>query len=311
VQVTVTDSLGNSVFGESPLTVTLPAPIANLSPTSLTFTATPSGTASAAQTVTLSNIGSAPLSITGTGISISGANATDFSQTNPCGTSVAAGGNCVISVKFTPSLSAGSETATLNVADNASGTPQQVQLSGIALPPPSVSCNIPTINLSGDFGTAQITCTATNFTGNIALECNLPASLSQFITCSFSPSSLNFASSNTASTTLTIQAAQQSTSLGRKPRPWAVSSGGVAFGAVLWLPACAFVLRRKKGSTKRNVLGRGILFLLILLCGLPLITSCVGKSNGPPAPPAGTYQASVVLTGPGLDETFTFTIQEP
>ena len=156
--ITVTDSIENSVFAQTPLTVTPPAPIANLSPTSLSFAATPSGTASAAQTVTLSNTGSAPLSLSGTGfgISISGANATDFAQSSPsCGTSVAAGANCAINVTFTPSLSVGSETATLNVADNASGSPQQVQLSGIALPPPSVSCTIPTISLSGDSGTAH------------------------------------------------------------------------------------------------------------------------------------------------------------
>ena len=305
VTVTVTDSASLTFSANFPIAVIASAPIANLSPTSLTFSAQSSSTQSAAQTVTLSNTGNAPLSITGTGISISGTNATDFSQSNPCGTSVAAGSNCVISVTFNPSLLApGTYTATLNVADNASGSPQQVQLSGIALPPPSVSCNIPTINLSGDSGTAQITCTATDFTGTIALECNLPTSLSAYITCSFSPSSLNFASSSTASTTLTIQPVQ-SASLVRKSRPWAVPSGGVAFGAVLWLPVLAFVMRRKKGK-----LERGIMFLLILLCGLPLITSCGGKS-GPPTPPAGTYQASVMLTGPGLNETINFTIQVP
>ena len=285
---------------------TASGPIANLSPTSLTFSAQPSGSQSAAQTVTLSNTGNAPLSITGTGISISGPNATDFSQTNTCGTSVAAGSSCVISVTFTlnAGLATGSYAALLNVADNASGSPQQVQLSGIALPPPSVSCNIPTINLSGDSGAAQITCTATDFTETIALECNLPASLSQYITCGFTANSLNFASSSTASTTLTIQPAQ-SASLVRKSRPWAVSSGGVAFGAVLWLPAWVFVMRWKNERSKR-----GILLLLILFCGLPLITSCGGKT-GPPTPPAGTYQASVVLTGPALNETITFTIQVP
>jgi hypothetical protein len=75
---------------------------------------------------------------------------------------------------------------------------------------------------------------------------------------------------------------------------------------VLWLPTWAFVMRQKRGRSNR-----GVLFLLILFCGLPLITSCGGKSKGPPTPPSGTYQASVVLTGPGLNETITFMIQEP
>jgi hypothetical protein len=77
----------------------------------------------------------------------------------------------------------------------------------------------------------------------------------------------------------------------------------VAFGAALWLPACVFVVRRKKGKSKR-----GMLWLLILLCGLPMISSCGGK-KGPATPPAGTYQASIALKGPGLNETISFSIQ--
>ncbi len=304
--VSVNDSETITVTDTPVITVTGGAPIANLSPATLSFAAQVSGTTAAAQTVTLSNTGNASLSINGSGISISGANATDFSESSPsCGSGVAAGNSCAISVTFTPSLSAGSETATLNVADNASGSPQQVQLSGVALPPPSVSCTIPTITLSGDSGTATITCTATDFTGTISLACNLPASLSQYITCSFSPSSLNFASSNTASTTLSINPAQSlSASLERKSWLTHASPDAVAFAAVLWLPGWIFVAYRKKGRSKR-----GILWLLILLCGLPSITSCGANSQVPATPPAGAYQASVVLTGPGLNETLTFTIQ--
>jgi hypothetical protein len=310
VNVTVTDSAtpALSFSANLSLTVAAPAPIASLSPTLLVFAPQAKGTTSPAQTVTLTNTGTAALAITGgTGISILGTNAADFSQTSPsCSTPIAAGSNCTISVTFTPS-STGAEAATLNVLDNASGSPQQVGLTGTAILPPSVSCTIPTINFSGDMTTAQISCTATNYTGDIALVCNLPTQPSQFsnYTCSFSPSSLNFASSSTASTTLTIQAAQ-SASLQRKSRPWAVSSGGVALGAVLWLPGWVFVARRKKGRSKR-----GALLLMILLCGLPMITSCVGHSKGPATPPAGTYQGSMALTGPDLDETLTFTIQVP
>ena len=297
------------------VTGTASGPIANLSTTLLTFAPQAPGVASATQTVTLTNTGNAPLSIAGSGITISGANATDFSQTNQCPASVAAGSNCPINVTFTPiSPPSGIVAAELNVADNAGGSPQQVGLLGIVLPSTSVSCTIPTINLSGDSATNQITC-AEDLTnpaplGPIALVCNLPASLSKYITCSFSPDSLSFTSSSTpayaASTTLSIQRVQSgSASLERKPRPWAASSGGVAFGAVLWLPAWVFLARRKKARSKR-----GILFLLILLCGLPMISSCGGKTKGPPTPPAGTYQASVMLTGPGLNETIAFTIQE-
>jgi hypothetical protein len=133
----------------------------------------------------------------------------------------------------------------------------------------------------------------------IALACNLPSQFSAY-TCSFNPSGLNFTSTTTqASTTLTIQ--YQNASLERKSRPG--TSGLVAFGTVFWLPAWVFVVRRKKAKSKR-----GVLLLLILFCGSLMTTSCGGKS-GPPTAPPGTYQASVTLTGPGLNETISFTIQ--
>jgi fibronectin type 3 domain-containing protein len=82
---------------------------------------------SAAQTVTLSNTGNAPLSITS--LAFTGTNASDFDQSNTCGSSLAAGANCTIVVMFTPSVT-GTEAASLSVSDNASGSPQSVPLSG-------------------------------------------------------------------------------------------------------------------------------------------------------------------------------------
>ena len=93
VTVTVTDTASLTSSTNFSITVTASGPVVDLSPASLTFTAQQSSTQSAAQTVTLTNTGNAPLSLTGTGfgISISGSNATDFAQTNQCGTSVAVG----------------------------------------------------------------------------------------------------------------------------------------------------------------------------------------------------------------------------
>jgi phospholipase C len=103
-------------------------PAVTLSPTSLTFAEQTVGTSSAAQTVTLTNSGTATLTITS--FTVTGADAGDFTQTNNCGTSVAAGGNCTISVTFKPHGSA-SRTGSLSITDNAPGSPQTVGLSGI------------------------------------------------------------------------------------------------------------------------------------------------------------------------------------
>jgi presenilin-like A22 family membrane protease len=136
---TATLSVTDNASG-SPHTVTLsgigatpPAPVASLTPATLSFSAV-AGTASAAQAATLKNTGNAALAISG--ITISGTNASDFSQTNTCGASLAAGGSCSISVTFTPA-SAASFTAMLSVADNAGGSPHTVTLSGAGTPPPA------------------------------------------------------------------------------------------------------------------------------------------------------------------------------
>jgi len=107
------------------------APVANISPASLTFSAQFVGTASAPQTVTLSNPGVVAVAVAS--IAISGTDAGDFSQTNNCGTSVAPGASCAINVTFTPATTGPrSRTAALTITDDVSGSPQIISLTGAA-----------------------------------------------------------------------------------------------------------------------------------------------------------------------------------
>ncbi len=104
------------------------APAVSLSPTSLTFGSEPVDSASSPQVVTLKNTGNAALRITS--ITVTGANAADFTENTTCGSSVAAGGNCTIVILLTPSAT-GTRTASLTIADNAgSASPNSVALSG-------------------------------------------------------------------------------------------------------------------------------------------------------------------------------------
>jgi hypothetical protein len=107
-----------------------------VSPTSLTFAAQSIGTTSASQVVTLVNNSSVTLTITS--ISFTGSNSSNFNQTNTCGGSVIAGGSCTINVTFTPNAS-GAFTATLNITDSASNSPQSVSLSGTGIVPVTLS----------------------------------------------------------------------------------------------------------------------------------------------------------------------------
>jgi hypothetical protein len=130
-------SVADSASG-SPQTAVLSgtgtAPAASLSP-ALSFPSTPTGTTSAALAATLSNTGTAPLN--NIVPSIVGANLGDFALTtgaNACGSTLAAGSSCSIYVTFTPA-SATSFSATLSVADSASGSPQTAVLSGTGTAP--------------------------------------------------------------------------------------------------------------------------------------------------------------------------------
>jgi hypothetical protein len=102
-------------------------PGASLSPASRTFAAQNVGTTSSPQAVTLTNNGTATLSIAS--MTASG----DFAQTNNCGSSLAMNTSCTINVTFTPTA-AGTRTGTLSATDNASGSPQTVSLTGTGNP---------------------------------------------------------------------------------------------------------------------------------------------------------------------------------
>jgi Abnormal spindle-like microcephaly-assoc'd, ASPM-SPD-2-Hydin/Beta-propeller repeat len=125
-------SLSDNAAG-SPQTISLTgtavAPAITLSASSLTFSAQPAGTASAAQNVTLSNSGTTLLGISG--IVLNGANPTDFIETNNCPQSLGASASCLITVKFDPAASGpASRTASISVSDNAPQSPQTIALTG-------------------------------------------------------------------------------------------------------------------------------------------------------------------------------------
>ena len=104
-----------------------PAPAVTLNPAALAFGSQTVNSTSTAQSVTLTNSGNAALSITG--ITITGTNSGDFTQATTCVSPVAAGANCTISVTFRPTAT-GSKTASVNIADDAAGSPQAITLSG-------------------------------------------------------------------------------------------------------------------------------------------------------------------------------------
>ena len=108
-----------------------------LTPTNLVFGSQLVGTTSASQSSTLRNSGTASLTIAS--ITVVGANAGEFGQTNDCPVSLAANATCTITVTFSPSAT-GSRAATVQISDNAVGSPHALTLSGTgATPVPAVT----------------------------------------------------------------------------------------------------------------------------------------------------------------------------
>ena len=182
----------------------------SLTPTSLSFSGQALGTTTASKSVTLKNTSSTK-SLTITSIVSSG----DFAETTTCGSTLAAGASCTMTVTFTPSV-LGAIDGALTLTDNAAPGTQVVSMSGKGLAPvtlspaslsfsstaigttsaaknitltnSNVALTMGTISTSGDFAVSATTCTGT-----------IAASKTCTISVTFTPSN-----SGTITGTLTI-----------------------------------------------------------------------------------------------------------
>lgn len=177
--LTVTDNASVSPQIVS-LTGTGLTAIGVLAPASLSFGNQAIGASSAGQTATFSNTGGLSLNIAS--IAISGR----FSQTNNCGSTVAPGSSCAISVAFSP-VAIGAASGSLTVTD-AGGKTYISMLSGtgvdfaISASPGSVTV------VRGSSATYMVSLTPVggSFGSSISFSC---AGLPTGSTCSFSPPS--------------------------------------------------------------------------------------------------------------------------
>ncbi len=156
--------------GTSPQVVNLSGtatspPMVTLSPKSLAFGSIEVKTPSVAQTVTLTNTGESTLTFTGgnsKGITITGTDKGDYSQTNTCGASVLAGASCTISVIFTPQDN-GTRSADVTIEDNTTGGTQTVSVTGkgeypaVSLSPMTVSFGSIEVKYSSSAMTSTLT----------------------------------------------------------------------------------------------------------------------------------------------------------
>jgi FG-GAP-like repeat/Abnormal spindle-like microcephaly-assoc'd, ASPM-SPD-2-Hydin len=296
----ITDSAFNS-----PQTVSLTGigSGVSVSPTSLTFVNEPVGSTSL-QPVVLANGNSSALSISG--ITFYGPQSGYFFQTNNCGSSLAAGTSCTISVQFTPQAP-GTADATMQINDNASNSPQTVSLTGIGngfvWGSGSGQSGSATVS-AGQSTTFNLTLTRTgSFSGTVNLSCAITPAAKSAPTCSV-PSSVSLSGSSAAAVTATVSTTAPSTS-GSVPlfevRPPTTTVGGLlalgVFGLLLFGS-----LRRARIFAIPTVLA---VLVFVWGCGGSSPTTTTTTNSGTPA---GTYTATITSTSGSLTNHATVTV---
>jgi hypothetical protein len=94
-------------------------------PATVTFGTQTVGTTSAASTLTVTNTGGSPVTVSG----VASSAPAEFTVAGTTCTTVAAGATCTIGVTFTPAA-AGARSATITVTSNGAGSPQAIAASG-------------------------------------------------------------------------------------------------------------------------------------------------------------------------------------
>src|SRR5581483_4561227 len=237
----IVTSNGTPASSSISMTGTGTVPAAVFSPASLAFAAQAVNTSSAAQSVTLSNSGTAPLSVTS--IAASG----DFSQSNNCGTSVAAGASCTINLVFTPTT-IGNRSGSLTLSSNSNPAPAAVTLSGTGtaavatLSPGSLSFSSQLLGTSSaaqsvtlsNTGNVALSISAISITGDFTQTNTCAASLDPGASCTinvvFSPTTVG---SRTGSLSLTSNS-------NTAPAPVSLTGTGLAAVAALSPSSLAF-----------------------------------------------------------------------
>ena len=276
------------------LAATAASAVVSLSPSSLTFATRLLGTTSAGQDVTLSNTGDAPMNITSKTVS------SRFAETDNCGSSVAAGTSCTISVTFTPTAT-GPITGSLAVSDDLGNT-YSVSLTGagmdfvLAVPSGSESA---TIN-AGQVATYGLTLTPTGFVGTVQLTCTGAPSRAA---CAVSPDSaaLDGVSGRVIIASVATTAPGAAMPEVRRVAP----PGPVSLRVGIWLLAAmlATLMMASAGVRSRKAQWRRWAALGALASCLSLAAACGGGGASPPArrpgTPSGTYHLTVTATYAG------------
>jgi len=138
----IANQAGSTNYSKAPTvtqTVNAIGPLVTVSPSSINFGTVTLGSITT-KNITVSNIGTAPVTINEPLLSIvQGGNSNEFVAVNLCLTPLAAGKSCTITIAFVAGPYYTPQTATLEIMDNAPGSPQPVTLSATVLIPQAIT----------------------------------------------------------------------------------------------------------------------------------------------------------------------------
>lgn len=294
-----------------------PDPSVTLSPSTADFGDEPTGGTAPAQTFTLANNSTAPLSLSSSSFTFAGANPLDFAESNNCVPTLVVGASCQISVTFTPALK-GSRSATLQVTDSDPSSPQTASLSGTGDDFELTVQNSTDSTQSVAQGyAAMYTLFVTpdnTFSGTVNLAC--PAVLSAkttTISCSIQPASLNITAGQSQKFSVMLTTAgpnaTQFSPFGPRGGPYRMRPlvAGLFFVLVI---LCFFHRRHGRaallfaGPMRRA--GFAALFF-VLVAGALAGCNHLSSAN-PNETPEGSYPVQITGTAQNAGRTITLTL---
>jgi len=281
-----------------------------VSPAGLVFPDENVGTASPAETVTLT---AGTTAVTISSVTVTGTDAADFAATSNCTGTLAASSQCSISVIFTPSVG-GAETASIEILDSAPGSPQIVNLSGTGL------AATPDFTIGVIPGTATVTAgqsanfavtitSVAGFSSPVSLTCG---SVPQDGSCSVTPAIVLPSTGTPGVAELTVKTGARTfvTPISsQRQNPFSgvrhFGPGWFALIFALMLMSMSMMASKQRGRRAPAVALGFVLSMLFLMaaCGGG------GPAGVPNGTPAGTYTVTVTGTSGSLTSTTSVTIQ--
>lgn len=279
--------------------VGIAGPGVSLTPVSLSFPATGVGLTALAQTLTLTNNGGLPLSISSV-VASAGFNL----AANTCGTSLAVNAACTLTVVFAPTA-AGPAVGALTFTDNGPSGTQATSLSGtgIDFALTATGPTSATIAGSGASTTYALQLASLNgLSGNVALSCSgAPANS----TCTVVPGVA--ALGTTLPIAVTVETDVAVAGLAPYAGPFGTGRAAKAILLALLLPLALFT--RRRGYAR-------LALAFVLICSLGALGGCgasrtipnsTSPGTGTPTP-TGTYTLTVSAAAAGLTHAVNLTL---